>query len=60
MVNMHGEDITQQGARVARIEDGGEGGAFGEAFHQPIVECLREKDSTPTLRWCDTRYEHCP
>ena len=38
-----GGDVTQQGARVARIKDGSERGTFGERVDQQFVKHLQER-----------------
>lgn len=43
------DEITQQGTRVARIEDRGECGAWRKTLHQPIVKCLEGRFSVSAL-----------
>lgn len=38
---MDGENITQHGTRVARVENCGQCGTLGEVLHQPLVEVLK-------------------
>ena len=45
MADACGGDITQKCPRIAGIENCGEGGPFGEASDQPIVEHLEERVS---------------